>query len=104
MADDDGRVFERNILGFDLFMTCGACPEQYDVEMGGKPVGYLRLRHGHFTACYPDPSGSLVYEASPAGDGIFDDDERDYYLTKAIIAIKEFIDLIEKVKQHANSN
>jgi hypothetical protein len=77
-----------------LVMTCGACPEQYDAYDGDEQVGYLRLRHGLFyVEC---PGNSLhdvrVYEAHPYGDGIFDSDERDYYLRFAVKAINEWID------------
>lgn len=73
------------IMGYQLFLTCGACPEQYDVLDGlGNQVGYLRLRHGYFYAAYPDYGGKEVYSANPMGDGIFEDQERMYHLTKAI--------------------
>lgn len=77
-----------------LVLTCGACPEQYDAYLvkekgqAERRVGYLRLRHGHFKVLYPDVGGEIVYEASPKGDGIFDDDERDYYLRFAVDAIQ----------------
>jgi len=38
------------INGYKLVLTCGACPEQYDVFKNGQQVGYLRLRHGFFSA------------------------------------------------------
>ncbi len=76
-----------NIFGIDLVQTCGACPEQYDCYIGPVQVGYLRLRHGYFYADYPDCGGKTVYEACPKGDGIFEKDEREYYLTKACEAI-----------------
>ena len=41
---------EQTINGYRLILTCGACPEQYDVFDGDRQVGYLRLRHGHFRA------------------------------------------------------
>jgi hypothetical protein len=72
-----------------LELTCGACPEQYDVFYKGKEVGYLRLRHGHFRAeC---PFGNTIYEASPEGDGAFESHERDRYLKEASEAICEEI-------------
>ena len=80
-----------NINGYELEMTCGACPEQYDVFKDDKQVGYLRLRHGYFYASYPDCSNEVVYDAEPKGDGIFEDDERDGYLLNAINAIDERI-------------
>lgn len=70
-----------------LEKTCDACPEQYDVFDGDKMVGYLRLRHGHFTVQYPDVGGVCVYEAFPEGDGIFEDHERTGYLMMAETAI-----------------
>lgn len=73
--------------GLDLVQTCGACPEQYDVTYKYKEAGYLRLRHGFFTVQYPDASGKIIYSAEPEGDGIFRDDERDYYLTMAKMAL-----------------
>lgn len=81
------------IMGYQLFLTCGACPEQYDVlDDGDNQVGYLRLRHGRFSATYPDVGGKEVYSANPMGDGMFEDSERMYHLTKAIQMIDAEID------------
>lgn len=77
---------ECNILGCKLILTCGACPEQYDVFFEEQKIGYLRLRHGRFYAEYV-PTEEIVYVSYPKGDGIFDEDERDEQLTKAIKAI-----------------
>lgn len=66
-----------------LVQTCGACPEQYDAFIGDELVGYLRLRHGYFTVQYQSPSGELVYSAEPQGDGLFEDNEREGYLSIA---------------------
>lgn len=71
-----------------LRQTCGACPEQYDAYEDGTLVGYLRLRHGYFSVSYPDPSGVLVYEGYPYGDGVFEDEERERYLREAVHAIR----------------
>ncbi len=79
------------INGYKLDMTCGACPEQYDVYKDNKLVGYLRLRHGYFRADYPDCGCETVYTAQPDGDGIFEDDEREHFLTEAINAIDKRI-------------
>ena len=79
------------IKGYDLHLTCGACPEQYDVFKDDEQVGYLRLRHGYFYAEYPDVGGVEVYHSSPKGDGVFYDDERMTELTKAIDAIDNHI-------------
>jgi len=77
------------ILGHTLRCTCPACPEQYDVlDAAGQKVGYLRLRHGHFRADVPACGGETVYSAKTKGDGMFDDDEREQELTKAVEAIQ----------------
>lgn len=67
----------------------GAFPEQYDAFLDGKKVGYLRLRHGKFTVEFPDAGEELLYEANPKGNGMFDDDERDFYLNQAKKRIEE---------------
>lgn len=75
------------ILGCELHLTCNACPEQYDVTKDGRDLGYLRLRHGWFRADYGECGGPTVYEAAPMGDGEFNDDEREGYLTEAVSAL-----------------
>ena len=72
-----------------LEQTCYACPEQYDVYHGKLLVGYLRLRHGYFTAKYPNVGGDVVYESETHGDGVFDDDERVFHLGRAEIGIRK---------------
>lgn len=72
-----------------LRLTCGACPEQYEAFIGDVQVGYLRLRHGSFRVDYPECGGETIYEASPEGDGAFEDHERDYYLRFAVDAIRQ---------------
>lgn len=76
--------YPSELLGCKLHRTCFACPEQYDVELDGVHIGYLRLRHGTFRADYPDCGGETVYVAEPQGDGVFEDDEREHYLTEAV--------------------
>lgn len=75
------------IQGCTLVRTCGACPEQYDVYFGDFQIGYLRLRHGSFSASYPDYTGETVFHAHPKGDGMFEDDERMGYLTQAVCSL-----------------
>lgn len=83
-------MHNEEILGCKLVLTCQACPEQYDVFLGGEEVGYLRLRHGAFRAWYPNfMSDEIVYSANPKGDGIFYPEERDHYLTEAVKALLE---------------
>lgn len=82
----------------ELYLTSSACPEQYDIKMDGNLVAYYRLRHGEFYVDYPKCGGERIYEASPNGDGIFDDDERLFYLTKALRSLQAKIesDLLTK--------
>ena len=77
-------------LGGAVFrLTCIACPEQYDVDLGeARNRGYVRLRHGELRADYlPDGDFSRavpVYEHN-VGDhaGCFEsDEERDRHLTE----------------------
>jgi hypothetical protein len=71
-----------------LDRTCTACPEQYNVfDETGKQIAYYRLRHGYFQVRVPNSGGELIYDACPRGDGIFDPDERDYYLKEAEKAV-----------------
>lgn len=80
------------ISGYKLVLTCGACPEQYDVfDSSGKQVAYFRLRHGVFRAECPDVFGEQVYRSTPKGDGIFISDERLQELTAAIEKVDEWV-------------
>jgi hypothetical protein len=83
------KLYENN--GLEIKMTCGACPEQYEVFKDGKQVAYYRLRHGEFRVDYPDCGGETIYYAEPNGDGIFDDEERLVYLTTAMRKVLEAI-------------
>lgn len=78
-----------NILGCHLAQTCSSCPEQYDVYLGDKQIGYIRLRHGYFAACYPVVGGSCVYSSSEfSGDGDFElDAERLTHLWRAVACL-----------------
>lgn len=69
--------------------TCMAMPEQYEVFRDGRQIGYLRLRHGHFRAHYPDhDSREPVYSTGVRGDGFFhDDEERSQQLHAAAVEI-----------------
>ncbi len=85
------------ILDYVLKMTCGACPEQYDVfDSDGKQSGYIRLRGGNFRVYYPDTGGELVFYHRFEEDvwkGMFDNKEREQYLTEAVKAIHNKIQL-----------
>jgi hypothetical protein len=86
---------------FVLKMTCGSCPEQYDVylEETKQLVGYLRLRHGWFRCDYVDETSQhmTIFSTNDVkGDGSFEDDEREGHLTEAL---KELKDTIEKPEE-----
>ena len=96
MQEDTRLVFPRNEYGTpsfsievgdvvtDWFLTCMACPEQYDVFIGDKQVGYVRLRGGALRAAYPDVSADYDYTYYFQGDrwkGSFDSNkERNFHL------------------------
>lgn len=84
------------IEGLDFKQTCGACPEQYDVFKDDKIVGYVRLRWGNLSCCYPDYEGDEIYSESfdDGWKGCFDDDnERNKYL---LIIANELNNYLEK--------
>lgn len=70
--------------GLELKKTSSACPEQYEVFKDGVQVAYYRLRHGEFRVDHPTCLDETIFYAEPYGDGIFDDDERLIFLTKAM--------------------
>lgn len=89
-SQDEGPPPPADYYGLKLTMTCGACPEQYDVTDGrGRRAGYLRLRHGNFYAAYPDYGGEIVYQQHTDGDGIFTSEEREGCLSRACKALKK---------------
>jgi len=73
---------------FEFIGTCVACPEQYDVYLEGRQVGYVRLRWASLSCVYPDVGGENIYNFSWYGDSSNDgykgefanDDERKYHL------------------------
>ncbi len=76
-----------NIFGqkYTLVETSPSAPEQYEVYIDDKEIGFLRLRHGTFRAEY---RSKTVYEKKdPAQDDHFFDIARERYLTEAIFAI-----------------
>lgn len=82
-----------------LKQLSSACPEAYDAFFEDKQVGYLRLRHGCFSVHCPDSEGECVYDGSPNGDGIFDDEEeRRIFLQRAVNAIVRWLDRVPEEK------
>ena len=80
--------------------TSPACPEQYDaLDETGQQVGYLRLRHSRFRVDAPTVGGTTIYEAQPQGDGLFEDDERAFYLEQAHQAIAAWLSRAGETEQ-----
>lgn len=81
-------MIELNGYTFDL--TCGACPEQYDVYKDGEQVAYVRLRWGTLRVDVPDTGGTEIYshEFEDEYKGCFDsDEERNYFLEEIAAAL-----------------
>lgn len=99
ITHDDGEVIygsECTIDGYRLVCTSSVSPEQYDVFLGDREVGYLRLRHNMFwvyrewnkSGVSPEETwGKFLYEAPTAGYGSFEPSERQMHLETAIKAI-----------------
>ncbi len=73
--------------------TCGACPEQYDVEDlddNNKTVGYIRLRWGYLRCDVPDVNGHTIY-SHDFDDGLrgcfHTDEDREMHLNRIKQAI-----------------
>ncbi len=60
--DDCREPVSGTISGLYFELTCGACPEQYDVYRGQVQVGYVRLRHGCLSVESPDCGGKVLLE------------------------------------------
>ena len=71
-------------MKFVLVETCYACPEQYDVYLYNKQVGYMRLRHHMFRCDFRRCGESELYCVNVKSDGRFDDDEREFYIEEAL--------------------
>lgn len=81
---------DREIFGMKFRLTCESHPEQYNVYLGDRQVGYVRVRHGHLSVECPECNGQQVLGADIAGDGEFEPWERDYWLRRAAIAVEQF--------------
>lgn len=82
------KLYRKN--GLELVLTCGMCPEQYDVKNYGVIVAYYRLRHGVFTIDCPDAGGEEILSLQPNGEGVFEKEERLNYLALALRKVKEY--------------
>lgn len=76
------------MIEVELRQTCSACPEQYDMYIDCKNIGYFRTRHGYFTVEYL-LNETQVFASGIKGDGGFDPEERDFFLEEGIKAVLE---------------
>ena len=79
--------------GWELRLTCGACPEQYELyDKHQRIAGYFRLRYGSFYVAFPDVGGEVVYQHEYHGDpllGVFPDQEhRVFHLQRGVDAVR----------------
>lgn len=74
-----------------LINTSEAYPEQYGVfDKNSNQVAYMRLRWSYFSVRVPDVDGEEIYHAYTDGDGHFTDEERNFYIESAKIAIRKY--------------
>lgn len=66
--------------------------EQFDIRRDGRAVAYVRVRHGHCTVDYPDPSGItiLAYSAGYMDEPFRDEVERQIFLSECISAVRRY--------------
>jgi hypothetical protein len=77
----------------NLFLTCWAFPEQYDLIslLDNKQLAYFRLRWGTFSVDVPDVDGETIYRKcfDDGFIGSFRAEEREEELIKAIKVVVE---------------
>ena len=84
-AVETNEPVDYRIKGLWFKLTCGACPEQYDVFRGDEQVAYVRLRFGRLRVDIPDAGGETVYihDFDQEYKGVFSDEaERVKYLAE----------------------
>lgn len=91
-----------NGYNFEFKETCSACPEQYDVYLEGKQVGYVRLRWGGLRCDYPDVGGDTIYTHN-FEDGLLgaftNNNVRNYHLEKIAESLYNRISQTENLNE-----
>lgn len=90
---DNEDKADYRIQGIWFKLTCGACPEQYDVFIGPNQIAYVRLRFGRLRVDVPDVGGETVYvnEFDDEFKGVFSDEqERVHYLNEIVTVLNEY--------------
>lgn len=87
-------------MRFRFVSICNGSPEDYDILLSGKVVGYLRIRWGVVGIYFGKESGELIYRKVFEGDpwkGFFEGNERAYFFNVARRLIrKKILSLIPK--------
>lgn len=98
------KVFVNGAWLMNLYQTCVACPEQYELKslLDGEQLAYIRLRWSYFSCEYKDCGEEIIYEAyidDSGWSGEFESEEqRIEHLTKAISKV------IEKIRSCNNTS
>lgn len=91
-----------NTYNFEFRLTCGACPEQYDVYFDDEQVAYVRLRWGALRCDYPCCGGEVIFTADlndyPMQGEFASYEQRDFYLEKIAQSIYNKIFQSETVR------
>ena len=97
---------DSTICGLRFAITCGRCPEQYDVFKDGVQVGYVHLRGGDLYASFPDSGreSEVIYSHHFDGEenqwkGDFESDEE---RARYIVAISNSIN--ERLEQEKGND
>ena len=75
-----------------LEKTCSMCPEQYDVFLEDRQVGYIRVRWGGMWVSCPRAGGEMVYHNPDVGFGFLTDKEREELIPLALEKIQAWSD------------
>ncbi len=82
-------------MRFRFVSICNGCPEDYNILLSGRVVGYLRIRWGVVKIYFGRESSQLViYQKTFQGDpwkGCFEGDEREYFFNLARKLIRKRI-------------
>lgn len=86
-------VSQLNTEDYQLVLTCGMFPEQYDFIHKGVTLGYLRCRYGYFRVLYI-PIDEYIYQIKSGGWEQLDEEERIPKLREGIKKLLEKINYV----------
>lgn len=91
----------REFSPLTVTLTCDMCPEQYEVQLRGISVGYIRVRHGQLTVEFPTVGGRRLINMEVDGDGAFSNEERPYLMRACLGAIQAALESDVSKRQSA---